>query len=132
MNDEREALLAKISSYFKNEEKYKQEQQFVESFALWEKQYSINPSAATKDESEIVLKSGNPEAGTTACNSILRTYQNLVKVCGVEGYEGIGYLLNYTTKMTQENHFAIKVPRPIMDLARIDLHQIWDRKKPIL
>jgi len=134
MNDEREELLGKINDYFRANERYEFEQLLSDAFAKWNDICQIKP---TGEKYEICLQVKHLEGSgfydaKDAAEKLDSQYRTLVSVCGSEGYEGIKYLLDYAISFAATRENALEVPKPIVDLARMDLDSIWNREKPVL
>jgi hypothetical protein len=134
MDNEREKLLSKIRAYYKADNRYSWEQLLNDAFSKWNEICQIR-SVEEKHEIALQVKYAESNAFHEAKDAAQRlesNYRFLVSECGAEGYEGIGYLIEYALSFAALRKDALEVPGPIVDLAGMDLDSIRSKKKPVL
>jgi hypothetical protein len=134
MDNEREELLSKIQAYYKADDRYSYEQLLDDVFRKWNEICQIRP---VEEKYEIAFQvkyaESNPfHEAKDAAQRLESNYRFLVSECGAEGYEGIGYLIEYALSFAAIRRDTLGVPGPIVDLAGMDLDSIRSKKKPVL
>lgn len=134
MDSLREKLLSEIQAYYKADDRYSYEQSLDEAFREWNEICQIRPMGK---KHEIAFQARYSERGAfeeakSAAERLERQYRFLVSQCGAEGYEGIGYFIQYALSFAAYRKDTLDVPNPIIDLAGIDLDSIRNKEKPVL
>lgn len=134
MSSERGDLLAMINAYFKAKEIYEFEQTLNDAFNEWTRVCEIRPTGK-KYEISLQKKYSGPEGfslAKSAAEKFASKYRSLTLLCGEEGYEGIAYLVNYAVSFVHLGETTLEVPKPVIDLAIMDLESIWSKNQPVL
>jgi hypothetical protein len=134
MDSTREELLSKIQAYYRADDRYSYEQLVNEAFSKWNEICQIRP---VEEKYEIAFQvkyaESNPfHEAKDAAQRLESNYRFLVSECGAEGYEGIGYLIEYALNFAAIRKDTLGVPGPVVDLAEMDLDSIHSREKPVL